>query len=644
MRRRTEAVTLLLTLLLMVSAALGQITGDVIGQHALGPGSSNPVKGTLPGSCQYCHAPHSGLNIALWNQKLSSQTYTPYSSSTYSETGNTTVPAGTDTSLCLSCHDGTVATGTSVVYGQLASGSLLSQDTIATLQSSHPVSLVLPLNDAADLVSTVVSGTSADPSVTLPAGNVECTSCHNPHVEAKDPVAKNFLVRESSQGTLCLACHDPNRVYKTVTSPLSGWGESIHATSTASVQNLPYATLQLNACLNCHTDHNATGAEWVQRGSGDQVCLNCHSPANTPATPAPGRGTPLTPRLAGPISTVPRLNVASEYAKIGHPSLSAPKPSDAKPARDRTQPQAITPATPTQSGCIDCHDPHAVQAINAFTGAPASRVTQKGVSGLSEKDGTSIVKPASAQYETCLRCHGPSAPKTASAKFGYQPLRTGGGGEPLNLLQQFGAQVRSSHPVALGARSMLPQPSLRTNMLNLNGTTQGRSMGERIFCTDCHNSDDNREFGGSGPSGPHGSKWTHILERRYEFTEALVPGGPVNTLNPTPDLSSNGPYALCAKCHDLNNVVHNASFKQHAAHINSGFSCSACHTAHGTQGNSTNSSGERLVNFDLNVVAASSNTPVSYNRGAGTCTLTCHEMQHFPNGAVKRVVSGLGKR
>ena len=44
-------------------------------------------------------------------------------------------------------------------------------------------------------------------------------------------------------------------------------------------------------------------------------------------------------------------------------------------------------------------------------------------------------------------------------------------------------------------------------------------MGTQILCTDCHNSDDNREFGGTGANGPHGSKWTHILERRYEFSQ-----------------------------------------------------------------------------------------------------------------------------
>ena len=72
--------------------------------------------------------------------------------------------------------------------------------------------------------------------------------------------------------------------------------------------------------------------------------------------------------------------------------------------------------------------------------------------------------------------------------------------------------------------SAFPQPSLLPNMLNLDGVTQGRAMGTQILCTDCHNSDDNREFGGTGANGPHGSRWTHILERRYEFSQAIYAG------------------------------------------------------------------------------------------------------------------------
>ena len=163
-------------------------------------------------------------------------------------------------------------------------------------------------------------------------------------------------------------------------------------------------------------------------------------------------------------------------------------------------------------------------------------------------------------------------------------------------------------------------------------------MGTQIFCTDCHNSDDNREFGGTGPNGPHGSKWTHILERQYVMSQAPAPGMPITNLFPTPDLSANGPYALCGKCHDLKQVVANTSFTEHARHINSGFSCSTCHTAHGMGAITGTISGERLVNFDLNVVAPNGTTPITYSRATNSCALTCHQYVHQSagTGQVKR--------
>ena len=86
--------------------------------------------------------------------------------------------------------------------------------------------------------------------------------------------------------------------------------------------------------------------------------------------------------------------------------------------------------------------------------------------------------------------------------------RAGVGGRSSQCHSAIRLSSTSSHPVTHARSSALPQPSLLTNMLNLDGVTQGRSMGTQILCTDCHNSDDNREFGGPGPNGPHGSKWT----------------------------------------------------------------------------------------------------------------------------------------
>jgi hypothetical protein len=172
-------------------------------------------------------------------------------------------------------------------------------------------------------------------------------------------------------------------------------------------------------------------------------------------------------------------------------------------------------------------------------------------------------------------------------------------------------------------------------MSQLNGISQGRQMGTQILCTDCHNSDDNREFGGLGPNGPHGSKWPHLLERRYEFSQAPGPGQRITDLYPNPDLTVNGPYGMCGKCHDLSgNIIQNTSWLRHSIHINAGFSCSACHTAHGIGGRNGAVSGDRLVNFDANVVAPNGPMPVSYNGTTQTCALVCHEMAHNPNGTI----------
>jgi hypothetical protein len=191
---------------------------------------------------------------------------------------------------------------------------------------------------------------------------------------------------------------------------------------------------------------------------------------------------------------------------------------------------------------------------------------------------------------------------------------------------------------------MLPQPSLRYTLLNLDGRTLGRNMGTRILCTDCHNSDDNREFGGNGPNGPHGSIFPHILERRYELGQAPVPGGFIANLFPNPNQSAEGgagggPYALCAKCHDLSSILSNTSFSEHARHVRQdGFSCSICHTAHGMGARSGSISGERLVNFDARVVAPNGAVPVTYNRATNSCSLVCHNHPHQTKS-----ISGVGK-
>jgi predicted CXXCH cytochrome family protein len=621
-------LAVLLVTMLVHAQTPPPIQADTLGMHNMSAASGSPVTSQGSLGCVFCHAPHSGVggNTPLWNQTLSSQTYTPYTSTTYKQQGSAQPVLGKSTSLCLSCHDGTVAVGQTAAYGKLTvNGAMNTSDVLGTnLGGSHPFSLVLPLKDAPDQVASLAaSGTTADPlqAVKLIDGNIECTSCHSPHVQGIDTVAQNFLVRDSSNGQMCLACHDPNRVTTGVANPLSGWTGSIHAVATNQVVNSAhvgsYLTVATNACTSCHLEHNnrATSARLLRPATpaapgvdaSTQDCITCH-----------GGGSNISP--AAP-------NTYGEFAKIGHPFPAGTNGHDAA--------EAAVLNNNRHSTCVDCHCAHASNPLAIFSVPPALRPPQNGVTGVSGLDGVTVLTPAANQYENCLRCHGSSVGKQVLIKYGYSPTRLVFVGDPLNLVPQFSPNATSSHPVVHDRTSPLPQPSLLTNMLNENGTQSARLVGMRIFCTDCHNSDDNREFGGAGPNGPHGSIYSHILERNYQFSQAATPGGTVTNTYPNPDRSPQGPYAMCAKCHDLNNILTNGSWTQHSRHISQdGFSCSACHTAHGMGASSGSVTGERLVNFDISVVGQNATAPISYNRATNTCTLTCHNAAHNADGSV----------
>src|ERR1700731_2747024 len=282
--------------ILAPSVAFSQVPADVLGMHnlSLPSGASVYSQGSL--GCTFCHAPHSGVGgiSPLWNQTYSKATYNPYNSSTYVEQGNSQPTLGVTSSLCLSCHDGTVAVGQSAAYGQLPTiGSMNSADSFGTtLTGSHPFSLVLPLKDASNLVASLATQSkTADPTgaVKLVKGNIECTSCHDPHVQNIDKIAQNFLVRDSSNAQMCLACNDPNRVVQGQINPLAGFTNSVHQTAPNQVSPDAhagtYATVGVNACTSCHMSHDSVAPARLLRPASPpapandtvtQNCMTCH--------------------------------------------------------------------------------------------------------------------------------------------------------------------------------------------------------------------------------------------------------------------------------------------------------------------------------------------------------------------------------
>jgi predicted CXXCH cytochrome family protein len=661
-----------LLVIVMCGVMGAQTGGDVLGMHDLSSSgqittSPAPVSTTSKGmlsACQFCHAPHSGLgnSTPLWSQQLSTSSYTLRSDTTNAELQPT---LGSASSLCLSCHDGTVALGQTTPYGNVNPNKDTFNDPYdivgSDLANVHPFNLTLPLKQTSPtptLLDSVVAGTgTGNPAVKLIDKNVQCTSCHDPHYQSIDKTS-NFLVMDNTGSALCLACHTtaPTPVamaaktvrsnlkradamsvtnsQKVQTTSLSAWRLSAHATASHKVNKGVnagrYATVSRNACLSCHSTHKGMGgmsllsAPATTSSTMDattQNCAMCHN---------------------GTTSIQPALpSVMSEFSKSGHPLPTT--------NNKHTSGEAAVLNGNRHATCTDCHNPHASAKSDSLV-LTTIRKAQAGATGISMADGTSVLSPALNQYETCLRCHGTSTGKQTLALFGYMPLWSVSAGDPLNVIAQFSATASSAHPVMRDRNSAFPQPSLLQYIWNLDGRVQGRTVGPRILCTDCHNSDDNREFGGNGPNGPHGSLYPHILERRYEMSQVtpLPAGGPGSKIqnlfpNPVLDPACNSvpcasPYGLCAKCHDLKNIVSNASFSEHARHINDGFSCSVCHTSHGMGASSASVSGERMVNFDANVVASNGGSPISYSRPTNSCSLVCHGHAHaLRNGSTTPV-------
>jgi predicted CXXCH cytochrome family protein len=195
----------ILVFLSIISLGFGQITGS--GHDFSGNAWSNTE------ICLPCHTPHNALAVTgapLWNHMMSAvASYTLYTSPTFN--GSTTIgQPGTQSKLCLSCHDGTVAlenfggttTGTTFISGTFNVGSDLSNDHPigftynAALATTDP-GLWNPTTQPSGLGGTI----SADMLFT---NQLECASCHDVHDNTHAP----FLRMANTGSALCLTCHN----------------------------------------------------------------------------------------------------------------------------------------------------------------------------------------------------------------------------------------------------------------------------------------------------------------------------------------------------------------------------------------------------------------------------------------------------
>jgi hypothetical protein len=430
MRLVPNALIILVTVVCGTGAiVLAQDVSDVASSaHNLSVTGPGPVQATTEQQiCVFCHTPHAATaspGAPLWNRQLSLQTYTTYTSSSLdAETvaGQLAQPAGSS-KLCLSCHDGSLAIGAVNVLGggvdvdvsmtgtgvggvmPPGSGTQtgFTRDLGIDLTNDHPISLTYDttlanvdgeLRDPAIETHIAIRQPSVRPPVPLEAtgpvgeGQVQCATCHDPHVIDTGTSAGQKFLRlnrfqqstpalggfNQAQDIVCLGCHEKD-----------GWSTSVHADSVvadetylagaAATRDFPNSLpVWQAACLNCHDTHTVHGARRLLREGTDSVsnpksggdsaieetCYQCHS------------AVPIVTNAAGDIRDIASdFNLARRMPIDGADQQALTEAHDIVDA-DFSESQVLlglTNASNRHVECTDCHNPHRAMKNALFNG------------------------------------------------------------------------------------------------------------------------------------------------------------------------------------------------------------------------------------------------------------------------------------
>ncbi|MCM0079965.1 hypothetical protein L4X63_00015 [Geomonas sp. Red32] len=547
--------------------------------------------------CVFCHVPHNAISgTPLWSRSLPPDTtpYQPYNqSSTLNASPKPDKPTGASR-LCLSCHDGTLALSkyvgshlsdqTYMPYDQIAGASGALNATVnaklgTDLRDDHPISF--QYTDTLALASHLVSPSNLPPQIRLEKGiNLECTACHDPH----DNEFGNFLVMNNGSDNpaspnymtgspLCVACHQP-----------AGWSATTH-------NNTKDPTLG-HQCLSCHSVHSAPGpVRLLSWANMEDNCLaSCHNGSATATTS---------------VNVKPLFDPTTLYR---HP-VNVHNPN---PLLDHDEKESLpVAASHYHVQCVDCHNPHQVNGTNAPLSNPPN------IDGrLAGVRVDAAGNYAQTEFDVCFKCH--SGPSAAQFSGQTEPMPNRMIPEP-DQQQRFNTANPSYHPVT--GVSKIGSASLLSNLQPM----------PRIYCSDCHNSDQSTKAGGIGPNGPHGSNFVHILMARYYM--------PLGSTDPsTRESYSSALYAVCFRCHSENYIISNGSAfstgvtNHHFSHVvTRRIPCFACHDPHGVPISNpkvTAVNNAHLINFDRDYAASDTFTNPYYattSPGNGTCVVVCHQ-------------------
>lgn len=209
---------------------------------------------TVTEVCIFCHTPHASSSDApLWNRVNPTISFTMYASSNPDAQADGTQSIRTESLICMSCHDGTVATN--AIINENYEGQPDEQYLVAL--NDNPLALIGAIRQAD---GTVKPGTSPDgwetghldddhpvsidmavvkATVTNNYGDgfndpdaldgthgvtvdlkfygsgaerfVECATCHDPHVDYTTAGGEDhgpFLRMPNTNSAMCFACHN----------------------------------------------------------------------------------------------------------------------------------------------------------------------------------------------------------------------------------------------------------------------------------------------------------------------------------------------------------------------------------------------------------------------------------------------------
>lgn len=484
---RTGIVAALLLVLGLLGAwqADAQRISDVRGTRhnlsATGPGSTHAAAGAGGTNevCVFCHTPHgatqadqggAALRAPLWNRRVpAGSTYTPYTSSSMDAQsiadGINSQPGGSS-KLCLSCHDGTLAIGNvNVLNGKLdasiemtgtgpggvmpagqGTNSGFTRFLGTDLRNDHPISVTfnaaLATRDGelrpVDGQQRWPAGSGSvlglrspgqkpllplEPTGAANAGQVQCATCHDPHIRELDAAKGNqkFLRAQRFQEAppsashnpaadiICLSCHDKN-------GSQGSWAFSAHAQPAVADETYRDAAATLRefptglpvwkaGCLNCHDTHTVQGARRLTREGTDaplplgnplaarqggnpaleNTCYQCHTTAAksvlSNVTGVPDIETAFSQAIRMPITTAEQDGGTEEAHDISANFNDGS--TDCTSANNRCGADFMEPRATLarrHAECTDCHNPHRVirnQAFNANAAVPDALGTHR---------------------------------------------------------------------------------------------------------------------------------------------------------------------------------------------------------------------------------------------------------------------------